>query len=417
MADDCSGLWHVNDKCLYVQQRCLDDDRTSYLLLRMTCSDWLPLGMLELIFIFVLFGRSATEYLSPNLAAISHFLKLPQSIAGVTFAALGNCSPDLFSTVAAIQAGSLQMALAEVFGAANFIICIVVGCIAMLNPCVISKWPFIRDVIASITISLIVLLFLIIGQITFIGCLALFIYYILYVVIVVIFIPSLPKRSVSEDEILVDSNQEIQIDEETEPFLQHGPTLEIDISCRSMEIVSEEVISPLKDGVDRITNIFFPIIDLWKYANIFEKLYLLIGMPGDFIFGLTVPVVIHSSTETDPKVTSLWVSFLHLTTFPWVIFLIFPNYWIVLSLTVIGFSLFIILRALKVSTNVLMACIGFVCSCTWISILSNELVALLQAFGILFSISESFLGCTVFAFGNSLLDFLTNIKIAQLVSI
>ena len=123
---DCSNIWQADDKCLYVQQNCLDDSRVSFILLKFTCNNGIILGLLELFFIFVIFGRAATEFLSPNLASISHFLKLPQSIAGVTFAALGNGAPDLFSTVAAIQAGSLNMALAELFGAANFIICIVV---------------------------------------------------------------------------------------------------------------------------------------------------------------------------------------------------------------------------------------------------------------------------------------------------
>jgi Ca2+/Na+ antiporter len=386
----------------------------------MTCNDWIPLAILELIVIFVFFGRASTEYLSPNLASLSQFLKLPQSIAGVTFAALGNSSPDLFSTVTAIQAGSLELALGELFGAANFIICIVVGSISMVNPCVISKWPFVRDVIASITISLILLSFLLVGKISFIGCLALMLYYALYVIIVIVFIPSQTDAELSTYD--VESNQENTISQETEPLLQNESLSALESVVRegstqiptistSVEIVSEEALSPLGDKTYQAQKLLFPIINLWQYANIFEKLYLLIGIPGDFVFGLTIPVVIYSQ-END---SNPWISFMHLLTYPWVVFLVFPNFWLVLS--IIGFSLiiFLILLGFKISYNIFLASIGFFCSCTWIYILSNELVSLLQAFGILYSISESFLGSTVFALGNSLLDFLTNLKIAQLV--
>jgi Ca2+/Na+ antiporter len=330
MTGVCPNLWEADNKCLYVQQNCLFDDRVSYLLLQMTCSDWVPLGILELIVIFVFFGRASTEYLSPNMASLSQFLKLPQSIAGVTFAAFGNSSPDLFSTVTAIQAGSLEMALGELFGAANFIICVVVGSIAMISPCVISKWPFIRDVIASLTISLILLAILMIGKISFIGCLGLMLYYIVYVIIVVVFIPSQSETEACIDDDFSESNQEILISEETEPLLpneslQSGSSQSVQVDTNlvrdgsvPIEIVSEQVLSPLRDTSHLVQNLLFPIIDLWKYTNMIEKLYLLIAIPGDFVFGLTIPVVIYSfEKESNP-----WISFVHLLTYPWVIFLL-----------------------------------------------------------------------------------------------
>eukprot|EP01041_Mallomonas_annulata_P001040 gene1040-2035_t len=60
--------------------------------------------VLVLYFAFVvlliyLLGHTANNYFSPSLAVICDKLKLPYNIAGVTFLAMGNGAPDVFSSV------------------------------------------------------------------------------------------------------------------------------------------------------------------------------------------------------------------------------------------------------------------------------------------------------------------------------
>ncbi|EEQ39105.1 hypothetical protein CLUG_03233 [Clavispora lusitaniae ATCC 42720] len=58
--------------------------------------------------------------------------------------------------------------------------------------------------------------------------------------------------------------------------------------------------------------------------------------------------------------------------------------------------------------------VGFVLSVSWISIFATEIVAVLKALSLIFSMSETILGVTVFAFGNSIGDFVSNLTIANM---
>ncbi|KAH6932282.1 hypothetical protein HPB50_004342 [Hyalomma asiaticum] len=56
---------------------------------------------------------------------------------------------------------------------------------------------------------------------------------------------------------------------------------------------------------------------------------------------------------------------------------------------------------------------GFFVGVVWIYVISMEIVVLLQAVGIVFRISDGILGLTILAWGNGLLDFLSNVNIAR----
>jgi sodium/potassium/calcium exchanger 6 len=60
------------------------------------------------------------------------------------------------------------------------------------------------------------------------------------------------------------------------------------------------------------------------------------------------------------------------------------------------------------------AFLGFIVSISWISFLATEVVSLLKTFGVILSISDSLLGLTVFAVGNSLGDLIADITVARL---
>ncbi|EDN09248.1 predicted protein [Histoplasma mississippiense (nom. inval.)] len=60
------------------------------------------------------------------------------------------------------------------------------------------------------------------------------------------------------------------------------------------------------------------------------------------------------------------------------------------------------------------AFLGFVVSIAWISTLASEVVNLLKAIGVILSISDSLLGLTIFAVGNSLGDLVADITVARL---
>ncbi|OQR73641.1 sodium/potassium/calcium exchanger 6-like, partial [Tropilaelaps mercedesae] len=56
---------------------------------------------------------------------------------------------------------------------------------------------------------------------------------------------------------------------------------------------------------------------------------------------------------------------------------------------------------------------GFAVSVFWIYMLANEVVSLLKAVGIVLDLSDTFLGMTVLAWGNSVGDFISNLSVAR----
>ncbi|KAF8955201.1 hypothetical protein BGZ46_002697 [Entomortierella lignicola] len=61
-----------------------------------------------------------------------------------------------------------------------------------------------------------------------------------------------------------------------------------------------------------------------------------------------------------------------------------------------------------------LAFVGFLVAMTWIFLVANEVVGILQAFGMILGIDDAILGLTVFAMGNSLGDLVSNITIAKM---
>ncbi|KAI6169159.1 Sodium/calcium exchanger protein-domain-containing protein [Pisolithus thermaeus] len=152
-------------QCLHVQQECpVSDTVLSFPYLQTYfCSD-LSLRpfiftalLLWLSFLFSTLGISASDFFTPNLATIAQFLGLDENVAGVTFLAFGNASPDVFSTFSAMRADSGSLAIGELLGAASFIVSCVVGSMCMIRPFKVDPLPFLRDV-GFFTVAVIMLL-------------------------------------------------------------------------------------------------------------------------------------------------------------------------------------------------------------------------------------------------------------------
>ncbi|ONH65896.1 Sodium/potassium/calcium exchanger 6, mitochondrial [Cyberlindnera fabianii] len=139
----------------------------------------------ELICLFTTLGITASEFLCPNLDTISKFFKMSENLAGVTLLALGNGSPDVFSTLEALKIGSSDLALGELMGAALFITAVVVGSMAIVKPFKVVTRPFVRDVLFLLISLVITAVFLSDGELSLFEALAMILIYVLYVVFVV----------------------------------------------------------------------------------------------------------------------------------------------------------------------------------------------------------------------------------------
>jgi sodium/potassium/calcium exchanger 6 len=98
------------------------------------------------VFLFSTLGISTADFFTPNLATVASLLGLDENVAGVTFLAFGNGSPDVFSTFSAMRANSGSLAIGELLGAASFIVSCVVGSMCIIKPFKVDRRPFLRDV-------------------------------------------------------------------------------------------------------------------------------------------------------------------------------------------------------------------------------------------------------------------------------
>ena len=120
-----------------------------------------------------------------NLSTIAALLGLSENLAGVTFLAFGNGSPDVFSTFAAMSTHSGSLAVGELIGAAGFITAVVSGSMALVRPFEVARAGFIRDVVLFICAPVLAMAFLLDGQLLMWECVLMIAFYLMYVVVVV----------------------------------------------------------------------------------------------------------------------------------------------------------------------------------------------------------------------------------------
>ncbi|KAJ7494690.1 Sodium/calcium exchanger protein-domain-containing protein [Mycena galericulata] len=140
-----------------------------------------------LVFLFSTLGISASDFFSPNLATIAQLLGLDENVAGVTFLAFGNGSPDMFSTFSAMRAESGSLAIGELLGAASFIVSCVVGSMCIIKPFQLHR-PiyFLRDVGFMFIAVALLLVILWDGSIRFWEAAVMIALYVIYVAVVVV---------------------------------------------------------------------------------------------------------------------------------------------------------------------------------------------------------------------------------------
>lgn len=190
---ECSDVVNFSDKCSFVKKHCNEEHLGffNYLEIYYCSNSWslasiVVVGIcIWLAMLFMAIGIAASEFLCPNLNTISKMLGLSESLAGVTFLAFGNGSPDVFSTYAAMKIGSGSLAIGELIGAASFITAVVAGSMAIIRPFKVARRSFTRD-IAFFTVAVgFSMYFVSDGVITRWECLAMLAIYISYVVFVV----------------------------------------------------------------------------------------------------------------------------------------------------------------------------------------------------------------------------------------
>ncbi|OTA94425.1 hypothetical protein M434DRAFT_29910 [Hypoxylon sp. CO27-5] len=190
--EDCRLIHNAEDKCDFVRRNCHDDEAglLEYLVLYYCDLGHVqPVAFIVLVLwlglLFTTIGIAASDFFSVNLSTIATVLGLSESLAGVTFLAFGNGSPDVFSTFAAMSSNSGSMAVGELIGAAGFITSVVAGSMALVREFKVSRKTFVRDICFFIAAVSFAMGFLADGYIHLWECSVMIAFYIFYVIVVV----------------------------------------------------------------------------------------------------------------------------------------------------------------------------------------------------------------------------------------
>jgi sodium/potassium/calcium exchanger 6 len=183
---------HAKDKCAFVRANCSEESVGLF--------DYLELYYCRLgnarIFAFIIIaawlamlfatiGIAASDFFCVNLSTIASVLGMSENMAGVTFLAFGNGSPDVFSTFAAMKIDSGSLAVGELIGAACFITAVVAGSMAIVRPFRVGRKSFVRDVSFFLIAVVFGLFFLADGKIRMWECIVMIAFYLYYVVFVI----------------------------------------------------------------------------------------------------------------------------------------------------------------------------------------------------------------------------------------
>ncbi|EEH44864.2 uncharacterized protein PADG_01153 [Paracoccidioides brasiliensis Pb18] len=228
--DQCNLVHRAQDQCAFVRQYCADHEvgLFSYLQLYFCkLANVKPIALAILaVWLAVLFntiGIAASDFLCVNLSTIASILGMSESLAGVTFLAFGNGSPDVFSTFAAMSSNSGSLAVGELIGAAGFITAVVAGSMALVRPFRVARRSFVRDVVYFIFAASFSLIFLADGKLHVWECAAMIAFYGFYVLIVVTWHWHLAKQRRERERDMaarahfhIPENQELEIEEQEE---------------------------------------------------------------------------------------------------------------------------------------------------------------------------------------------------------
>uniref|UniRef100_A0A4W6GC55 Solute carrier family 8 member B1 n=1 Tax=Lates calcarifer TaxID=8187 RepID=A0A4W6GC55_LATCA len=346
----------------------------------------------------------------PNLSAISTSLHLTHNVAGVTFLALGNGAPDIFSAVAAFShPHTAGLAVGALFGAGIFVTTVVAGGVALVKPFAVASRPFLRDVIFYMVAVFWTFVMLFRGTTTLgetLGYLSLYVVYVL-IVIISAYIYNRQKHSVNTSARSVDHNTCVLVcvsESEYRPLLPYS------------ESTSQILLSSLNPVDNR----------KWRRKSWSWRVLKLLKTPLEVLLLLCIPVV---DPDKEDKNWRRPLNCLHLITAPLMCVLIFQSgiygeYMIQgqfpLWLLTLLLGLFLSSIVFCTTTNdcppryhPLFALLGFVVSAVLISAAASEVVSLLHMLGVVLSLSNTVLGLTLLAWGNSIGDCFSDITIAR----
>ncbi|KAM4616950.1 mitochondrial sodium/calcium exchanger protein [Polymixia lowei] len=435
--DQCDRVMNLTaaDRCAFVKNTTdcsMEDGFINYLYLAFCLLSpnltplTITLCIIWLFFLFIILGLTASKFFCPNLSAISTSLRLTHNVAGVTFLAVGNGAPDIFSAIAAFShPHTAGLAIGALFGAGIFVTTVVAGSVSLVKPFAVASRPFLRDVIFYMAAVFWTFVMLYRGTVSLaeaLGYLGLYVVYVLTVIISA-YIYNRQKYSVSDavqnvtqGPVFQSSDSDDEVPYSTNGSIQQEYEAEYRPLLPYLESTSQILLNSLNPVDNR----------KWRRKSWSWRVFKVLKTPLEFLLLLCIPIV-------DPdKEDRNWrrpLNCLHLITAPLACVFTFQSgiYGSYLIQGQFPLWLFTLLLGLFLSAIVfcttindcppayhsLFSLLGFVVSAVLISAAASEVVSLLHMLGVVLSLSNTVLGLTLLAWGNSIGDCFADITIAR----
>ncbi|XP_074976295.1 mitochondrial sodium/calcium exchanger protein isoform X2 [Caretta caretta] len=363
-----------------------------------------------------------TLYLLPQLICDLHQSETGPQRSSVTFLAFGNGAPDVFSAVVAFSdPRTAGLAIGALFGAGVFVTTVVAGGIALLKPFTVASRPFLRDTVFYMVAVFLTFTMLYFRRITLAGALSYLGLYIFYVLTVVI-CTWIHRRQRGEGLSTAGSGQPEHV---SDPEDEESPSS----SIHSREYEEEyRPLLPSEEGTLQILTKSVNPLDRrkWRRKSCYWRFLKVFKMPVEFVMLLTVPVVDPDQEDHNWKRP---LNCLHLITSPLVCILtlksgayglykiqgVFPVWG--LGLLIGAFLAAIVFCTTKNEEPPKYHCVftflGFLVSALWINTVATEVVNVLRTLGVVFQLSNTVLGLTLLAWGNSIGDTFSDLTMAR----
>lgn len=449
---ECAEVRHIKSSakcCDFVKSTnsCLMDDgfiqyvQIPYCSFPTALSLAFVLLVLWLVFLFITLGVTADDYFCPSLTVISKTLCLSDNVAGVTFLAFGNGAPDIFSALAALtesnNTNGEQLGIQALFGAGMFVTTVVVGVISFVSTVTVTSRPFIRDVLFYLGAVSWVFLTLYKENITFgeaIGFIAFYVAYIFVVIVGHLIYQRWKRRLAVMGNLLESCRVERRMISSTKGS-EEGIT-SVSVNTESVNAKDDSLSTPSGESIPllisqnevsgwrKFLQALKPIDrEEWYRSTLPWKCFLIVKIPALFFLNLTIPVVDYDKENHN---WNKWLTVVQCFTMP--VFCAFATkasniliggqfpVWALALCVGLIFALILGMGTrsdIRPKGHFLLAYLAFVVSVIWIYTTANEIVNLLQMFGIVFGLSNAILGLTLLAWGNSIGDLVSNSAMAR----
>ncbi|XP_067633036.1 mitochondrial sodium/calcium exchanger protein [Eurosta solidaginis] len=382
------------------------------------------------IIIYIVLGLTVENVFCPALKVVSKILGLNEHLAGVTLLAFGNGSPDLIGTFSNLSDGGGMFA--DLFGAGVYVVLVVAGLIFVLYPFELQWNNVLRDA-CFLSFGIIFVDYCVVsdGVVTRTEAVLIMSLYILY--LMVIFMEQfLLKKSVKmlkiklKDPIYATAANLTKLEqlhaEAGIEIIDRTSRISIDVEkTRSISFVAM-INDPNKDLFKQFREAVSPVgLTVWIESGFVGKIYIIITAPVMFLLQVLIPVVdyerpCHGWTKLLNSIQIPLVPLITAYSLTSRVFLFGIPLCCYTLLITIPISVYMILTTrtdIPPKYHEAMALYGVVSSILIIYYSASEAVEVLRVIGIMTKRSNSFLSCTLRAWGNSIGDLVSTIALAR----